>query len=118
MKSKQTHLVFMERCKLIANEFSFTEIQQQDKSLGGVVEKLVDYVQQQKKEEEERIKMYEILDKQSPGWDEPYFKSLGFCKGPLTKEARKKIEDMLEWLHVNPDENSVVPTSTQTSSTS
>ena len=35
-------------------------------------------------------------------------KSLGFSKGPLTNEARKKIEDMLEWIHVNPDTDNVV----------
>ncbi len=27
---------------------------------------------------------------------------------PLTQEARKKIEDLLEWLHANPDVDNVV----------
>jgi predicted nucleic-acid-binding Zn-ribbon protein len=122
-KKNLTHLEFIEYCKRmsnkhsrlveyykqITNRFSFTEIQtnsqQELKSWEEVAEKLID---RQKREEEDRMKLYDMLDKQFPGWEDHHLKSLGFHKGPLTLEARKKIEDLLEWLNINPEENSMV----------
>jgi hypothetical protein len=47
--------------------------------------------------------MHATLDRLSPGWKEPYHALLGIGPKPLTKEARKKIEDMLKRMHNLPD---------------
>jgi len=47
-----------------------------------------------------------MLDKESPGWYEKYLELLGFGPNkPLTKEARKKIKDMLEQMRALPDDD-------------
>ena len=58
---------------------------------------------QQKEEDDRHRVLYDMLDKQFPGWDKKYHELLGLGPKPLTKEARKKIEDMLEWMRANPD---------------
>ena len=72
-------------------------LQQELKSWEEVAEKMEVYVDRQKKEEEERREMYDILDKQSPGWDEPYLATL---RQPFD---RKKVEEFLEKIRALPN---------------
>jgi integrase len=68
-----------------------------DESVKEVLEKVREGRERQKWEEEKRKVMYETLDRLSPDWKEPYLQYLG--KGrPLTKEARKKIEELQKLL--------------------
>jgi integrase/recombinase XerD len=76
-------------------------LQQELKSWEGIAEEMKGYVERQKWEEEKQKEMYETLDRLSPGWKEPYLQ-LGKHR-PLTKEARKKVEEMLKWLRTHPD---------------
>ena len=68
-----------------------------------VFEKIKQQERKQKEENERRKVLYDMLDKQLPGWGEKYYKLLGIGGRPLTKEEREKVEQMLEWLRKNPD---------------
>jgi hypothetical protein len=60
----------------------------------------------EKVEDERRSILYDMLDKESPGWKSKYHPLIGLESKPLTKEARKKIEEMLEWMRDNPETDS------------
>jgi hypothetical protein len=69
-----------------------------------VLEKVKEERKGYKKEEERHRLLYSMLDKQFPGWEKYYLRLLGFTgPGALTKEARKKIEDMREQMNTLPD---------------
>jgi hypothetical protein len=44
-----------------------------------------------------------MLDKELPGWKRKYYPLVGLEPKPLTKEAREKIEEMLEWMRTHPN---------------
>jgi hypothetical protein len=44
-----------------------------------------------------------MLDKELPGWKRKYCPLVGLEPKPLTKEAREKIEEMLEWMRTHPN---------------
>ena len=45
--------------------------------------------------------MYDVFDRLSPGWQEPYLDTL---RKPLTLESRKKIQELKKQLDALPDE--------------
>jgi len=63
-------------------------LQQELKSWGEIAEKMKIYVDRQKKEEEQRRVMYDILDKRSPGWKEPFHATL---RRPFQKKSERKL---------------------------
>jgi hypothetical protein len=79
-----------------------SNIQQELESHQEILEKVRTYVDRQKKEEKERRTMYDILDRLSPGWREPYFNSLP----TPPHELRKKAEEFLEKMRDLPDSDS------------
>ena len=60
----------------------------------------------EKAEDERRNILYDMLDKELPGWKSKYYPLIGLESKPLTKEDRKKIEEMLEWMRTNPETDS------------
>lgn len=60
-----------------------------DKRIGEMLEKVGDHFKWQDKNEEMRQKMYDTLDRLSPGWKEPFLPTL---RQPLTEEERKKVD--------------------------
>jgi integrase/recombinase XerD len=60
----------------------------------------------EKAEDERRRILYDMLDRELPGWKSKYYPLIGLDSKPLTKEARKKIEEMLEWMRDNPETDS------------
>ena len=90
------------------------KMQQDFNSYDGLVKEVLEKVKhlrkederKYKKEEESRHILYDMLDKQLPGWEKHYMRLLGFtASGPLTKESKKKIEDMREQMKNVPDNN-------------
>jgi hypothetical protein len=73
------------------------QMQQGLKSYEEVAEKLKVFVDRVKKEEQRRHIMDDILDKQPPGWVEPYLTPTELS-GPLTPELRKKVQGLIEQL--------------------
>lgn len=80
-----------------------TSFKSYDERVEEVAEKMEAYVKWQKKEEERRRVMYDTLNKLSPGWNEPYLKSLGYTCGPLTDKDRERLEEFQEQLRNAPD---------------
>jgi integrase/recombinase XerD len=75
-----------------------------DESVKEVLEKVKYERKWHQREEEGRRILHDMLDKESPGWYNRYLGLLGIGPTkPLSKEARKKIEDMSEWMRANPD---------------
>jgi hypothetical protein len=64
------------------------------------------YVDRQKKNEDRRRQMYDILDKQSPGWAEPYHATL---RRPLTEKDRKQLQVFQEQINALPPEDEYIP---------
>lgn len=50
----------------------------------------------EKAEDERRSILYDMLDKELPGWKSKYYPLIGLESKPLTKEVREKIEGLLE----------------------
>jgi DNA repair exonuclease SbcCD ATPase subunit len=61
------------------------------------------YRKRQEEEDERRRLLYDMLDKELPGWKRKYYPLIGRDPKPLTKEAREKIEEMLEWMRTQPN---------------
>ncbi|MFY9868917.1 MAG: hypothetical protein WAK17_04295 [Candidatus Nitrosopolaris sp.] len=80
-----------------------TSFKSYDEEMKEVAKKMEAYVKWQKKEEERRRVMYDTLNKLSPGWNEPYLKSLGYTCGPLTDKDRERLEEFQEQLRNAPD---------------
>jgi len=78
-----------------------SKMQQGLKSYEEFFEEFRTFVESQMREEKRRRVMYDILDKASPNWQEPYLATLRHK--PLTKETRKKIDESLELLSHYPD---------------
>jgi len=57
----------------------------------------------EKAEDERRSILYDMLDRELPGWKSKYYPLIGLESKPLTKEARKKIDELLNWMRTNPD---------------
>jgi hypothetical protein len=74
-----------------------------DEKVEAYHEKVKQETEWQKRGEERRREMYDILNKDNPNWMEPYLKTL---RRPLTPEARKKIEESLEELRALPEDDS------------
>jgi hypothetical protein len=72
-----------------------------DEMVKEVLEKVKEEKERQKKEEKERNTMYDILDKMSPDWRDPYINS--FRTPP--HELRKKVEEFLEKIKTLPDDD-------------
>ena len=76
-----------------------------DESVKEVVEKVKQEREWHKEEDERRRVLYDMLDKQLPGWYEKYRELLGIGPKPLTKEARRKIQEFIEQLRALPDDD-------------
>jgi hypothetical protein len=63
-------------------------------------------MEKDKAEDERRRILYGMLDRDLPGWKSKYYPLIGLESKPLTKEARKKIEEMFEWMRDNPETDS------------
>ncbi|MGB6530082.1 MAG: zinc ribbon domain-containing protein, partial [Candidatus Nitrosopolaris sp.] len=78
-----------------------------DESVKEVFEKVKENERRQKEEDGRHHILYDMLDKQSPEWREKYHELLGIGPKPLTKEARKKIEELLDWMRKNPEDDAL-----------
>jgi predicted RNase H-like nuclease (RuvC/YqgF family) len=80
------------------------ELTATDTRFRGFLEKVEPFIESHKRQEKERREMYDILDKLSPGWQEPYLVSR-YGKGkPLSPKNRKKLEALQRRLDALPDE--------------
>lgn len=61
------------------------------------------YRKELEEKDERRNVLFNMLDKQLPGWGEKYHELLGIGGRALTKEEREKVKHMLEWLKIHPD---------------
>lgn len=108
MSFEAYHKGMEEREKKDREIYEFKEqmykMQQDYKSYDESVKEVLEKVKQVRREDERRHKeederrrvLYDMLDKQLPGWHEKYRELLGIGPKRLTKEARKKIEELLE----------------------
>jgi len=89
-------------------------MQQDYKSYDGMVKETLEKVKRVRREDERRYKeeeerrriLYDMLDKRFPGWEKHYMQLLGFTgPGPLTKEVRNKMEEMMEQMRQLPPDS-------------
>jgi hypothetical protein len=73
------------------------QMSKMQQGLKSVTEEVQIFYDRVKKEEQRRHKLDDILDKQPPGWAEPYLTTTEL-RGPLTPEVRKKIQGLIEQL--------------------
>jgi hypothetical protein len=79
-----------------------------DQSVNEVLEKVKEERKWHQREEEGRRILHDMLDKESPGWYNRYLGLLGIGPNvPLSKETRKKIKDMSEWMRNLPDDDNI-----------
>lgn len=88
-----------------------SKMQQDYKSYDDLVKEVFEKVQQVRREDERRQEkedergrvLYDMLDKELPGWNKWYRELLGIVPRPLTKEEQEKVEQMLEWMRTHPN---------------
>jgi len=94
-KKKQENLELKEQISKMQQDFkSYDEKVQQ---IRGEDERM------RKLEDERRHILYDMLDRELPGWKRKYYRLIGLVEKPLTPEARKKIEEALEWMRTHPN---------------
>jgi hypothetical protein len=77
-------------------------------SVKEVLEKVKEERRWHNREDKERRILHDMLDKELPGWYNRYLGLLGIGPNkPLSKEARKKIEDMREQMRNLPDDDNI-----------
>ncbi|MFY9871880.1 MAG: hypothetical protein WAK17_19385 [Candidatus Nitrosopolaris sp.] len=88
-----------------------SKMQQDYKSYDDLVKEVFGKVQQVRREDERRQEkedergrvLYDMLDKELPGWNKRYRELLGIVPRSLTKEEQEKVEQMLEWMRTHPN---------------
>ncbi|MFY9869851.1 MAG: hypothetical protein WAK17_09055 [Candidatus Nitrosopolaris sp.] len=100
--AEQTKLQELVNKSNIERDNTIQELQHELKSYNESVKEVFEKVKQgerrQKEEDGRHHILYNMLDKRLPGWKKEYYALLDIGPKPLTKEARNKIEELLEYL--------------------